>query len=53
MTRTVMFHVVALVSFIKSAVCDHLAAYLNLNDLNLFGKQYAKPAELIIEKFIS
>ena len=39
--------------FVKSAVCAHLVAYSNLNNLNLFGKQYAKPTKPVIEKFIS
>ena len=38
--------------FIKSAVCAHLVAYSNLNDLNLFGKAYSKPIKPILEKFI-
>ncbi len=39
--------------FIKSAVCAHLVAYSNLNDLNLFGKAYSKPVKPLVEKFIS
>ena len=39
--------------FIKSAVCAHLVAYSNLNDLNLFGKAYSKPVKPVLEKFIS
>ena len=31
----------------------HLVAYSNLNNLNLFSKQYAKPTKPVIEKFIS
>jgi len=39
--------------FIKSAVCAHLLAYSNLNDLNLFGRAYSKPVKPVLEKFIS
>ena len=35
------------------AVCGHLVAYSNLNDLNLFGKAYSKPVKPVLEKFIS
>jgi hypothetical protein len=39
--------------FVKSAVCAHLVAYSNLNDLNLFGKAYSKPVKPVLDKFIS